>query len=264
MHQTLRRPIRIGLWIVLLGSASAGTAQRLQPDPKRDSLVAEKNYHLTATGITIPAGFIIYGALALNKNTPMYKLNQSTSHEIKEDHPHFASNMDNYLKYAPAVATVALEAAGVKGAHTASQTAVLYGMSYTIMAISTETVKHLTHETRPDGSDQLSFPSGHTATAFASAELMRLEYKDTHPWLSMSGYVAATATGLLRMYKQRHYAGDVVAGAGVGILSTEAAYLLYPVMRRVFSPNKQEIKMTLLPTYDAQWHSAGLSFAYHL
>ncbi|SCC06768.1 PAP2 superfamily protein [Chitinophaga costaii] len=271
----------MALWSVLLISGTDCLAQRLDfatasgnPEPpSRDTTVPhflipqtvepERGFHLTAAGITIPAALIGIGASGLSTNSPMYKLNHSTAKEIYEDHPHFYTWVDDYLKYLPAAATAALEAAGVKGKHTAGQTAIIYAISYAIMGISTEAVKHIARETRPDGTDDLSFPSGHTATAFASAELMRLEFKDTHPLLAWSGYLAALGTGALRMYKQRHYAGDVAAGAGVGILSTEAAYLIYPVLQRTFSRKQATPKVVLLPAYDAQWKTAGVNFTYH-
>jgi membrane-associated phospholipid phosphatase len=93
---------------------------------------------------------------------------------------------------------------------------------------STHLLKRATGVTRPDGTNALSFPSGHTATAFASAEFMRMEYKDVSPWYGIAGYAAAATTGYLRMYNNRHWLGDVLAGAGIGILSTQAAYFLYP------------------------------------
>lgn len=48
------------------------------------------------------------------------------------------------------------------------------------------------------------------------AELMRIEYGG---WYGVSGYVVATGVGFMRMYNGRHWLHDVVAGAGVGILS---------------------------------------------
>jgi membrane-associated phospholipid phosphatase len=44
-------------------------------------------------------------------------------------------------------------------------------------------VKAYGKEERPDQSNNLSFPSGHTAIAFASAQFMFREYKDTNFWL---------------------------------------------------------------------------------
>lgn len=223
-----------------------------------------RSFHLTTAGVTVPLVLIGIGAAGLSTNSLIYKLNHNTAHEIREDYPRFHTSLDDYLKFAPAVATVGLEAVGVQGRHTAAQTAVISAISLSLAFGSTEVVKRITKETRPDGSDNLSFPSGHTAAAFASAELMRLEFKDTHPVLAWSGYMAAVATGAMRMLKQRHFTGDVAAGAGFGILSTEAAYLVYPVVQRVFSPKRDAApKMTLLPQYNTQWKTAGLAFSYH-
>jgi membrane-associated phospholipid phosphatase len=37
----------------------------------------------------------------------------------------------------------------------------------------------------------------------------------------------AATTGYLRMYNNKHWFGDVVAGAGVGILSAKFSYWLF-------------------------------------
>ena len=78
-----------------------------------------------------------------------------------------------------------------------------------------------------DGSGR-AFPSGHTATAFVAAEFIQQEFKDASPWYGFAGYTVATATGTLRMLKNAHWFSDVVAGAGVGILTTKLTYLAYP------------------------------------
>lgn len=44
----------------------------------------------------------------------------------------------------------------------------------------------------------------------------------------------AAATGFFRMYNNRHWFSDVLAGAGIGIMSVEAAYWLYPVISKAF------------------------------
>ena len=53
------------------------------------------------------------------------------------------------------------------------------------------------------------------------------EYKDYSPWIAYSGYAVAAGTGFLRMYNNRHWLSDVIAGAGFGMLSTKLAYWLY-------------------------------------
>jgi membrane-associated phospholipid phosphatase len=45
----------------------------------------------------------------------------------------------------------------------------------------------------------------------------------------------AVFTGVYRMLNDKHWFSDVVAGAGIGILSTEAAYWLYPKINNILS-----------------------------
>ncbi|MCF3111269.1 phosphatase PAP2 family protein [Niabella sp. CC-SYL272] len=173
-----------------------------------------------------PAALIAFGGLA--DGTNLFKgLNQTTKNEIVEDHPAFGTHIDNMLEYTPGLAVFALRGLGIKGKNTLGHEAILYAMSLGINAALVTPLKHLTNVERPDGSNHLSFPSGHTSTAFASAEFLRREYKDISPWYGIGGYAVAAATGVLRMFNNRHWLGDVVAGAGFGIASTNLAYLCY-------------------------------------
>ena len=47
----------------------------------------------------------------------------------------------------------------------------------------------------------------------------------------MVAYSLAATTGGLRIAKDKHWISDVLAGAGIGILSTRSAYGLYPFFR---------------------------------
>ena len=96
------------------------------------------------------------------------------------------------------------------------------------MAVSVKVLKNTTHVERPDFSNYVSFPSGHTATAFIGAEFLHQEYKSISPWIGISGYAVAAATGALRMYNNKYWFSDVVAGAGIGMLSTKIAYWIFP------------------------------------
>ena len=98
--------------------------------------------------------------------------------------------------------------------------------SVAIMASVVNTIKYTAHVRRPDKSNYKSFPSGHTATAFMAAMMMHKEYGDRSPWYSISAFTVATATGISRILNNRHWLSDVLAGAGIGILSTELGYYL--------------------------------------
>lgn len=204
----------------------------------------------------VPAVFLGYGALSLGNNA-VRNLDYSTRNELQEDHPLFANHADDYLRFVPAAAVYALNLAGIKGKHSVVDQTGLYFLSMGIMEVSTTVVKRAVDRKRPDGADNYSFPSGHTASAFAAAEFLNQEYRDVSPWIGYAGYTVATATGVLRMYNNRHWVSDVVAGAGFGIASTKVAYLIYPHLRKLFV-GKQSIYYSMLPTY--QQKTVGIVF----
>jgi membrane-associated phospholipid phosphatase len=82
--------------------------------------------------------------------------------------------------------------------------------------LMTESLKHLTHRERPDGSDFNSFPSGHASTTFAFATALErhLGWRNAVPAYILSSYVAAS-----RLHDNRHYLSDVAFGAAVGIIA---------------------------------------------
>ena len=77
-------------------------------------------------------------------------------------------------------------------------------------------VKFTVRRERPDGSNRQSFPSGHAASAFATATVLQRHYgwKAGVPAYALGSYVA-----LARMSWNKHHASDVVMGAGLGIAS---------------------------------------------
>lgn len=79
-----------------------------------------------------------------------------------------------------------------------------------------EVLKASVHSTRPDGSDNKSFPSEHTAVAFAAVRFMDKRYgadmAPYTPWL----YAAAGLTGVARVEANKHRWRDVAAGAALG------------------------------------------------
>jgi membrane-associated phospholipid phosphatase len=221
---------------------------------------AVKDYRPTVAGMTVPILLISYGFFAL-KNPTLQSLNHSTKAELREDHPNFSTHIDNYLEYTPALGVYALNLAGIHGEHNFRDRTMILGISTLLMSSTVGILKNSTHVLRPDGSTYNSFPSGHTATSFMGAEFMRMEYKDVSPWYGVAGYAVAATTGALRMYNNRHWLSDVVTGAGIGILSTKAAYFLYPKLQKVFSP-KSSMNVMVMPNYNADWKTFGVGLVF--
>lgn len=153
---------------------------------------------------------------------------------------------ENYLQFYPTALTFGLNIANVEGRSNTARLAACSAMSYAMMYAVVQPIKHLTSETRPDRSSDDSFPSGHTATAFVGASILHKEYGLTvSPWYSVAGYGAATATGVMRVMKNRHWTGDVMVGAGLGIIATEIAYRLGNILFKDKGLRREE-----LPGYD--------------
>lgn len=141
-------------------------------------------------------------------------------------HPNFHTQIDNYTQYFPLALTFGLKTAGVESHSSWKQflfsTFMCYALDYSIV----KTMKHNIYEKRPDISGNNSFPSGHTSFAFMNAHIFVKEYAQDNILYSSLAYSMATFTACMRVMNQRHWAGDVLAGAGIGLFSAESIYWL--------------------------------------
>lgn len=229
----------------------------LEVDTVIQSQPFESNYHLGYKKLIIPGVCLLYGVASLQIDA-LKDLNTSTNNEIKEHKPEHII-WDNFSQYTPAVMVYGLNLAGLKGKHNLKDRTMLYLTSQIVMSAIVLPTKRLVRERRPDTSDMKSFPSGHTATAFSSAQFLYNEYKDTNLWVALSGYPLAAFTGVYRVINNRHWIGDVAAGAGIGIFSTEFAYWIYPKINHLLGGKRSNNKIVLTPSY--QQGNLGISFA---
>ncbi|PZP48884.1 MAG: PA-phosphatase [Pseudopedobacter saltans] len=196
----------------------------------------DKDYRFSVKKLIIPSVFIAYGTLSMTVG-PLKTLNHSTANEVNEDHPKKTS-LDNYTQYAPIAMVYGANWLGLKGKHNFKERTLLLATTGLITLALVEPTKHFVKEERPDGSNSYSFPSGHSATAFATATFQYMEYKDENKWFALAGYPLAVFTGVYRVINNKHYIGDVAAGAGIGILSAQMAYWLFPTVNKLFSKKK--------------------------
>lgn len=168
-------------------------------------------------------------------------------------------HVDDYIQYLPTVAYVGLGSMGVKSRLRFKERLVVTATAYLAMGVMVNGVKYAVGEKRPDSSARNSFPSGHTATVFMGAELIRQEYS---LGVAIGAYSVAFGTAFLRLYNERHWLNDVIAGAGIGILSARIGYWLLPLNRRLFriTPRSRST-MAALPSYDPVNRAFGLAFA---
>ena len=225
-------------------------SQNIEANSSIISKTTNPAYQFSTKKLIIPTILVSYGVLSLMSDG-LKTLNQSTRHESRE-HILPGAKIDNYMQYAPAIAVYGLNLSGVKGKHNFRDRTIIYATSQLISAAMVLPTKQLVGEERPDGSSKTSFPSGHTATAFSSAHFMFREYNETNFWLGISGYPIAAMTGIYRIFNDKHWVGDVIAGAGIGILSTEVAYWLFPTISKWFANKKNQASLVILPTYQTK------------
>lgn len=107
-----------------------------------------------------------------------------------------------------------------------------------------EGLKEAFPKLRPDGSDRRSFPSGHTATAFAAAASLQNRYG----WeVGVPAQMVAAFVGVARVKARKHHWYDVAAGAAIG----EASGFLIT--------SRRDERVRIMPW--AESHGAGVDLA---
>ena len=94
------------------------------------------------------------------------------------------------------------------------------------------------------GSDNTSFPSGHSAAAWSVASVFAEEFGDEYKWAPAAAYGVAALTSYARMHYSKHWASDVVMGAMVGFV---AGKLFHKLFRNTFKDNLENI--ALMPVF---------------
>ncbi|AUD05397.1 phosphatase PAP2 family protein [Spirosoma pollinicola] len=216
-------------WLLLLPLA-VSVGQPLNTNARQTFLDSLPTRPATFRWVT-PAVLLSTG-LALSPDYPNSHFDRFYVRSELQDKIHFRTQVDNYLQYGPMIGWAGLSLAGVKGRSQPLDRAGIALVAHGIMTVVVLGLKQVTHELRPDLSDSYSFPSGHTALAFTGAGLLDREFGGVSPWIPIGGYAMATSTGILRMTNDKHWISDVLVGAGIGLLSTEVAYQVYPWLKR--------------------------------
>ncbi|WP_345123429.1 phosphatase PAP2 family protein [Hymenobacter antarcticus] len=226
--------------------------------------VPQRPFRAVALRIAVPSVLVGVGVLAHSPryNQTLYEVKREMQEETQEVFGDFNSHgIDDYTRHAPLAVAYGLMATGHRGERTALGFTLIYLAAHELDQAVVSNLKRITAEARPNNATDLtSFPSSHTSQAFLTATLLHEQYGRQYPWLSVSGYAVAAATGTMRVLSNKHWATDVLAGAGIGFLSAETVWHLYPTLTRLL-PKGVAQKLLLVPTY-VPGGGAGFALAY--
>ena len=203
-----------------------------------------------------PVVFITSGLIINNSNFEK-QFQEDIRNKVGDN---YHNSIDDYAQYVPIAELYIADVLGLKSKnHWFDQTKYLF-ISNFISALVTHGLKNSINKTRPDGSANNSFPSGHTSFAFTNATVLFYEFQDSSPLLAYSGYAFSTATATFRVLNNKHWISDVLVGAGVGIIVTNLVYYFEPFKN--FNPFINSNKFTLLPVMERDKYGAYFSYAF--
>lgn len=183
-------------------------------------------------------------SLLISNGCLAQEVSEPVAHQYKRYH---GDGIDNVLEYVPTAAVFGLKLLGVPAESSWKRRLTVSIVSFGINAVVTYSLKHTIHEMRPDGTDNHSFPSGHTAVAFCGATTLMHEYRKVSPWIGVAGYAVATTVAVDRVRRNRHHWGDVVAGAAIGVASAEAGYWIGDIILGKGKKKKQDVSLSVAP-----------------
>ena len=225
-----------------------------------DTLSKKQTSKFSYKCLIIPTALIGYGFIG-HKNKTINDFNFKIQKELN-GHVYQRISLGDIVQYTPALSVYGLNILGIKGKHNLKERTIILGATYLIMGTTVVGMKKITRISRPDNSKKSSFPSGHTATAFMGAELLYQEYKNISIWYGVSGYLVASVVAYSRIYNNMHWFTDVVAGAGIGILSTKAAYWMYPYIKRMLFKDTKNKDGIVMPFFNGKEYGVGFSMSF--
>lgn len=245
------------LAVVLLGATLTVSAQS-----QEDSVQVVVDYQDTpfrAQQLILPSALVAVGAFGV-ENGWFCGLKNDVRDGFQDMRGDNRFRIDDKLQYLPVVANVGLGLAGVSSRHPLRERIAATATAYAALGAFVNITKYTVKEKRPDSGARNSFPSGHTATAFMGAELVREEYGNAYGAVA---YAVATTIAFLRLYNDRHWLNDVIGGAGVGMLSARVGYWLLPWERHLFGWDKKKVGSTVavVPAYQPEHHAPMLCVA---
>lgn len=184
------------------------------------------NHYLKPAALIIPGTFLLYGGLK-PFISGISELDNDIKNHVQQNHSGFHTKAADYIMWAPSASLYVMDALKVKTIHNFREHLIIDAGSIIIAGGIGYGMRIITRNIKVYNTDGTKFPSGHTTNAFRGAEILHQELKGRNQLLSYSGYLVAIGTGILRIYDKDHLFSEVIAGAGLGILSTKLTYFIF-------------------------------------
>jgi hypothetical protein len=268
------KPVRCLGWIVVIGVAGAGplAAQTTSSfDPPRpgidssrflpDGAFAEGDGHRTLAAFPRNVGRGLVSVFRTENAIPMvFGASLASSGNFVDRHAQtvFGGKAQSFGAIGEKAGsmkvmiplTVGLFAAG-RASSGSRFRAATYDMAEAVVVngIYTAGLKNAVKRQRPDGSDRLSFPSGHTSSTFAMASVAHAHYG---PKVGLPAFALASAIGFSRVERGKHNVSDVLAGATLGFVVGRSVARDNGVL-----PRGRSTRFALAPSTDARGGGLG-------
>ena len=209
----MTRTLMLGTVALLGTTAASATAQRVSPG-KRE--------------------FWIAGSLTLAATIPLdTRISEFAVRHQSETLDRIAGPIGRFgsPQYIVPVAAAAVVVPLLFSDEATSRAAADIGIGYLVAGGAGEILRRVIGRHRPDSTGRSmrfshfarehawhSFPSGHTVGTMALATAISL--KSDRPWVTWTTFSLASVVGLQRIYRQEHWASDVVAGTLLGIVTS--------------------------------------------
>jgi membrane-associated phospholipid phosphatase len=171
----------------------------------------------------VPAVLIGYGVSTIRDHG--FYSSYDAQEDILEHFPNFDTWLDDAFLIAPYVELAAANLFNQRSNNDFLNTSLVILKAEALYTVLVFGLKETTNLERPNGENDQSMPSGHTAQAFLAASILHTEMKHRSNWYGVGAYTIASSVGVFRMLKNKHWQSDVFVGAGIGILCSHAAYL---------------------------------------
>lgn len=207
--------------------------------------------------------FLAAISIDLMRDSIKYDLQPRFRSVVKDS---FRTHVDDWIHYAPVLTMYSADLLKIPAKNTVWNQTKFLIISEAITSGIVWSLKLGLGIQRPNNGGYTAYPSGHTSQAFVQSQVLFNEFRETAPLLASSGFLFSISTGALRVLNNRHWVPDVLLGAGIGMLVTNAVYYFEPLKN--WNPfhkkknNRSQLDVTFAPRIGSSFLGGHLNLRF--